>query len=144
MCIFPIFYLHTHKDTHVRGHTHIQTYILELSNERLRKQLTFTQDCVGRKACTTPKQLQNTNIKQTLICTRQRELIALLLNTLLNSVHMYGKYAHKPTFIYSHTHTHTHTHTSQTTNMLVLMVWSAPKHANDIHYANACKSEPTI
>ena len=24
------------------------------------------------------------------------------------------------------------------------MVWSAPEHANDIHYANAYKSEPAI
>lgn len=38
-------------------------------------------------------------------------------------------------------HEHTHTHTN---NTAVLMVWSAPEHANDIHYANAYKSEPTI
>lgn len=40
-------------------------------------------------------------------------------------------------------HEQTHTFT-QTTNTAVLMVWSAPEHANDIHYANVYKSEPTI
>lgn len=28
--------------------------------------------------------------------------------------------------------------------MSVLVVQSAPEHANDFHYANACKSDPTI
>lgn len=37
-------------------------------------------------------------------------------------------------------HTHTHTHLF----MSVLMVQSAPEHANDFHYANVCKSDPTI
>ena len=58
VCIFLIFDLHTHKDTRAHTHTHIQTYILELSNECLSKQL--TQDCVGKKS------IHNTNNFKTL------------------------------------------------------------------------------
>lgn len=59
--------------------------------------------------------------------------------------HMYSSRKHTnasrartQTHVYPHTWTHTHLF------MSVLMVQSAPEHANDFHYANACKSDPTI
>lgn len=42
--------------------------------------------------------------------------------------------------IQTHECTRAHTHLF----MSVLMVQSAPEHANDFHYVNACKSDPTI
>jgi hypothetical protein len=44
----------------------------------------------------------------------------------------------QPRYTYMHMYVYTHLF------MSFLMVQSAPEHANDFHYANVCKSDPTI